>query len=169
MPTSSSTRPVLPEGAPGRTREESTPVLPGEQASFAFWDTAATQESIARGYEVVRNAASIESRKRIALAVGKNLDYANKVSEGMNRAGGVHIQWDWVVALLRNNPDAAALIVEFVTTTAGYEMPERRVRLTDHQKLGALLRELGESGKVGDDVIDRAAKRIGTDKGAFRR
>lgn len=162
-------RRVVPEEVRGRTREETSPILPGEQASFSFWDGPATQEAIARGYEVVRNSASVDSRKKIALAVGKPLSYEAKISEGMNRANGVHVQWDWVVALLKNNPDAAALIVEFVCSTAGYEMPERRVRLSDGQKLGALLRELAESGKVGDDVLKRAASRIGTDAGAFRK
>lgn len=157
------------EGARGRTREEKSPVLPGEQAAFQFWDATATMEATSRAYEVMRQTADLETRKKIAIAVGKTLSYESKVSEGLNRANGVHVQLDWVIAQLVNNPTAAALIIECLTGIAGFEMPERRVKLTETERLRALLRELEESGSVGNGVIERAAKRIGTDAGAFRK
>jgi hypothetical protein len=133
------------EQATGKHRENSSRVPPQGQESLGLIDPQATANAVADGYEELRGAvADFGGQKKLALSLGKGLDYNSKINEGLTRADGRHAQWEWAIAVLidRENPFATERLVRFVCRIAGYEMPRPIERIDDAGKLRIVAAEL---------------------------
>jgi hypothetical protein len=159
----------MPEVSTGKVRQEDCATPSPTQESFEWIDVQASLDQIAETYEVMRKAVTVfGGRGKLALHLGEAIDYEAHISNGLNRRHGKHAFVDYLVPLL-SHPEAGSLLIEWMCVVAGYEKPKRRAIAREAELLRALVEELGESGSMGEHAIERAAKRIGTDKGAFRR
>lgn len=116
--------------------------------------------------EMVELAGGVEW---LALALGKPLSYASKISEAINGVEGRHIQFEeWLPPMLDCKP-AMDRLYAWVCPRTQREVPAMARVATEGELLRALVTELTESGGIGEDALERAARRAGTDPGAFRR
>ncbi len=67
------------------------------------------------------------------------------------------------------DPKGAKELLPALNEIAGCLPPQPKRVASQRELLIALLEEIEESGGLGDALKERAAKRLGTDKGVFRR
>lgn len=159
--------PNLPETGTDRECQEDWH-LPA-QTELGLIDVQENLDQISETYEVHRKAVGIYGgRKKLAIATGNPIDYEADVSNGLNRRHGRHAFIDWRVPLLKH-PEAGSLLIAWDCAMGGFEIPKRRPVASAGEKLDAILRVLGESGGIGDDVVKRAAAQLGVDVGSFKR
>lgn len=94
--------------------------------------------------------------------------YASRISDALGRRDHRHLIADWFVPLL-HDAEGARVLLSALADMAGYEPPKPKRVATRDELLSALLDELEDAGNVGAAVKERAAKRINTDAGAFRK
>jgi hypothetical protein len=157
----------LPNDGTGKHRQEDCH-LPA-QTRLALIDPQESLDKIADTYDVLRKAVGVYGgRKLLALELGREVDYEAKIANGLNRRDDRHAFVDWLVPLLKH-PEAGALLIEWFCALSGFERPKRRPIASDGELLGSLMRVLVESGPLGDDVVKRAAARLGVDVASFKK
>jgi len=73
------------------------------------------------------------------------------------------------IAIIACDREARTVFLAALAEAWGFEPPQPKRVLTEREQLVALLDELADSNGIGKDILKRAAKRAGTDAGAFRR
>lgn len=160
-------RPDLPESPTDKDWQEDGHAH--AQTPLDLIDPQDNLDKISDTYEVMRKAVSVfGGRKRLALELGNPIDYEANISSGLNRRPDRHAFIDWRVPLLRH-PEAGALLLSWDCALSNHKMPERRPVASDGELLKALTDVLKDAGALGDDVVARAAKRLGVDTGSFRK
>jgi hypothetical protein len=160
----------MPPPSPGSERDNASRAIPSHTQTAFDWSARAlvgedTTALYAAFAAAVRAAGGVEW---LAAALDREPSYSSKLSEGTNRRDGRHVHLDWLAPLL-SDERAISILAEFICDRGGYEPPKKKRVASKDELLTALLDELGEANGVGKAVIERAAKRLGTDSGAFRK
>lgn len=161
----------MPGASLGSTREAEAQALPARpQLRLAFGNISDRLGDVADLRRLFREMVEIAGGVEwLAISIGKPITYASKISEALAGVDGRHIQLEvWLPPLLED-ARAKQLWCAWNNERCGYEAPKPKRVVTRDEMFAALLDELEDAGGVGDALRERAAKRIGTDKGAFRK
>lgn len=104
----------------------------------------------------------------LCAALDRPPSYISKMGEALNRDGTRHVHLDWLVPLF-DEQEGSRVLLEYLCERCGYEPPRRKRNVTPEELHRALIDELEDAGGVGDAVLERAARRLGVDRGAFRK
>lgn len=126
------------------------------------------QELIAEGYEVLRGAGKIATLKQLAAWLGRDVDYADRIGDALNRREERYAHFDWLIPLLRH-PAAGPALLQFFCRIAGYEMPMQRRPQTAEERLRRLVRRCEAAGSAGRVLLEEAADDCDLDVETFRR
>lgn len=171
MSRESSTGRVVSKGAVGRERETNSPTAAEvPQLSLPYGEPYRDNEEIAEYRAIFAELAGLFGGvEQVALANNEKLSYASKISEAANGVNGRHIHWETWFPKLMKNQRAKERFVQWVNEHNGYEAPKPKRVASQAELLAALLQVADEAGGLGEALLEKAAKKIGTDKGAFRR
>lgn len=138
------------------------------QTAFRFDHTVGLGERTDALYAAFRRAVQeMGGYDRLLYRLNKKPTYISRLSDGMARKEKRHVQLDWIAGL---EPAAADVFLAALCEVFGYAAPSPKRAVVPQGELHqALLEELDEDGRIGRDILERAAKRCGTDVGAFRR
>ena len=159
----------LSAGQVGNAWEEKAQANATEQQAFV-WDHKQTVfDDISGLYAMARAAITAAGGLDwLASALDREPSYSSKISEALNRRDERRVHLDWLAPLL-SDAKAMELILGWLCERGGFEPPKRKRVATRDELYGALLEAVEESGPAGEALKERAAKRLGTDKGAFRK
>ncbi len=154
----------------GSTREASSREAPSLQGDLRFGSKYSHHQDVSELRAVFRAAVmKAGGVEWLALELGHNLAYASKISEALNGVEGRHIQFEaWLPPLL-GHWEAMEVLFGYLTERTQREHPKPKRVATDGELLKAIVEKALESGKLGDALIEEAARSIGVNAGAFRR
>lgn len=160
----------------GKTGEASSGVLPGsahpqQQQSFRFPRLSSVQSvhsaTAELQNEMLRNCRESGGLEQLCAEMGRPATYASKLSEALTGVDGKRPSVEVMLAQLLRGDDNAMRMLGMLNEAVGCVPPLRYRVASDAELLDAVLGEL--DGKMGADVLEKAARRLGTDRGAFRR
>ncbi len=170
MPSSATSR-SLPKGSLRSHCDHTTqPDRSGEQVGLFDRDPKTRASDGTRDIYAAFRAAmeAAGGLDWLVATLDREPSYGSRISDALGRRDHRYLIADWFVPLL-HDAQGAAILLAALANMAGYEPPKPKRVATRDELLSALLDEIEDAGGVGAALKERAAKRIGTDSGAFRK
>lgn len=163
----------LPKAATGKTGEALSGVFPGSahpqqtELPLRLVSVQTVQAATADlRHAMAHNCRESGGLEQLCAEMGRPASYSSKLSEALAGVDGKHPSIEVLIAQLRRRDEAALELLRHLNEIGGGAPPVRHRVASKAEMFDALLEEL--DGKIGGDILDRAAKRLGTDRGAFR-
>ncbi len=171
MPRSVAMPKALPQGHTQRTPNGGLGSRRGEQLELVPRDSSSVAEHIDGLHRVLGEAVE-EAGGTVWLAASMEKPHPEvslRVRRAPDSKGVTQKATLDMVAHLATDLQARAVFLAGLCDLWGFEPPAPKRLTTVEERYQALMAEIEEANGMGKALIDRAAKRLRTDSGAFRR